>query len=699
MSVIKKKVSASLARGPQGFNSDEQSRARSNIGASSSEEVLQNIAIQGPVGEHAFIKEVRKSADGSKIEVEGGLPVTEIAADPESGSFSDMEVPSSKAVADYVRNNASSSSDVNNAINNKLSELSLQEKGGNGKFIDSVKQENGKVTATEKSFIGDIGNASGDDLDVAPSTSAVKDYVDDVIEDIDSSDSPYGGEGKYIKKVWTEGGLVKAEEESLVNVINSSSSADDNKAVSVAGVKDFVSHLEEDEDTSAKHITRIQQTNGKVEVTTENLVTDIENAPDNTVTPSTTEAVKNYVGTRYIYKGYAGVTYTYNEDDEVTGVTTQNAYVTDPREGYVIRLSGSDVTCLDEYHKRASAVEGKYYFVYSYNSTLQYLETSENECIWWNEGTHQWCTFSHQSLNDYYNKTEVNSKFTEVDVAIAAIQEQIESLKLKSFEVVAPTDWTGNPDDYDNGVLYLVGPQDSASGLEDRYKEYLKVLTSTNPDTYIMLCIGDTSVNLTGYVKSLSFTAAPETGLEFTPGTVDNNGNLDVAVALNNTTNAAWGVFSERSGVTTSITSSETVIPLTKLLGTLSVDGNNRVVCSSGIYIVVATLNLSVDTPVAELWYLDFTITGATTAMQTICFDASYTGARTVTVTAIVQSEGYISIKGTAPSGKTVKIDDVSRITVGKLAAQVSIDTNQIRAVDAVPSQGEAGVFYAIIGD
>ena len=698
MSVFKKKVSASLARGSQGFNNDEKIRARSNIGASSSEEVMQDIVIQGPIGEHAFIKEVRKSADGSKIEVEGGLPVTEITADPESGSYSDDEVPSSKAVADFVRQNSSSSSDVNNAINNKLAELSLQEKGGSGKFIDSIKQENGKVTATEKSFVGDIGNASGSDLDVAPSTSAVKGYVSDAIDELDSSNDPYGDDGKYIKKVWTEHGLVKAEEETLVDTINMSSSTDNNKAVSVAGVKQFASTLTEDENTAAKHITRIQQSNGKVEVTAEDLVTDIENTSDAVNTPATTQAIKDYVGTRFIYKGYAGVTYTY-EDDEVTAVTTQNAYVTSPKEGYVIKLDSTDVTCLDDEHKVASSTDGKYYFVYSYNNELYYLEASENECIWWNNAEHQWCTFSHQLLSNYYTKIQIDDKFGDVNDAITAIQEQIKSLKLKSFEVVAPTDWTGNPDDYYNGVLYLVGPQDSASGLEDRYKEYLKVLTSTNPDAYVMLCIGDTSVNLTGYVKSLSFTAAPETGLEFTPGTVDNNGNLDVAVALNNTTNAAWGVFSERSGVVTSITSAETVIPLTKLLGTLSVDGNNRVVCSSGIYIVVATLNLSVDTPVAELWYLDFTITGATTAMQTICFDASYTGARTVTVTAIVQSEGYISIKGTAPSGKTVKIDDVSRITVGKLAAQVSIDTNQIRAVDAVPSQGEAGVFYAIIGD
>jgi len=699
MAVFKKKVSASIARGSQGFNTDEQSRARSNIGASSSEEVLQNIVIQGPIGEHSFIKEIRKSDDGTKIEVEGGLPVTAIVPDPSSEGFSDTEIPSSKAVADYVRNNAVSSNDVNNAIDNKLSQLSLQEKGGNGKFIDSVKQENGKVTATEKSFISNIESASGGDLDVAPSTNAVIDYIGNVIDDIDSSGNPYGGEGKYIKKVWTEGGLVKAEEETLATSVNFNSVADDKKAISVGGIKNFASTLQEDENTAAKHITRIQQTNGKVEVTAENLVTDIEAASPNTVTPATTQAIKDYAGRRFIYQGYAGVTYSYDASDVITGVTTQNTYVTSPNDGYVIRLNSNDVTCLDSNHKIATSANGKYYFVYSYNSELVFLEASDNECLWWSEAEHQWCTFSHQSLDNYYNKDEIDNSFSGVSRDIANLQAQIDNLKLKSFEVVPPADWTGDPDDYDNGVLYLVGPQDSASGLEDRYKEYLKVLTSTNPDTYVMLCIGDTSVNLQGYVKSLSFTADPETGLEFTPGTVDNNGNLDVAVALNNTTNAAWGVFSEKSGVTTSITSSETVIPLTKLLGTLSVDGNNRVVCSSGIYIVVATLNLSVDTPVAELWYLDFTITGATTAMQTICFDASYTGARTVTVTAIVQSEGYISIKGTAPSGKTVKIDDVSRITVGKLAAQVSIDTNQIRAVDAVPSQGEAGVFYAIIGD
>lgn len=99
-------------------------------------------------------------------------------------------------------------------------------------------------------------------------------------------------------------------------------------------------------------------------------------------------------------------------------------------------------------------------------------------------------------LENYYTKTEVNN------------------IAQARFAVVAqlPTE------DIQKNVIYLV-PKSTAQTNND-YDEYIYALKSTNPDTYGWEKIGDTEIDLSGYVQNA-------TGQSLTLG-VDQNGILTI---------------------------------------------------------------------------------------------------------------------------------------------------------------------------
>lgn len=101
--------------------------------------------------------------------------------------------------------------------------------------------------------------------------------------------------------------------------------------------------------------------------------------------------------------------------------------------------------------------------------------------------------FVTRSVNDlvnYYTKSQTYTK-EEVANLIAAIQQF-------HYEVVVSTSAVTSPS---NNVLYLVGPTGSGS---DKYEEYVYDSTKDNP----WIKIGDTSIDLSGYVTTQSLNAA-----------------------------------------------------------------------------------------------------------------------------------------------------------------------------------------------
>lgn len=104
----------------------------------------------------------------------------------------------------------------------------------------------------------------------------------------------------------------------------------------------------------------------------------------------------------------------------------------------------------------------------------------------------QFITRSVNDLANYYLKSETYTQ-TEVNNLIGAIQQF-------HYEIAASTSAVTNPS---NNVLYLIGPTGSGA---DKYEEY--VYDATKPVAERWVKIGDTSIDLSGYVTTQALNAA-----------------------------------------------------------------------------------------------------------------------------------------------------------------------------------------------
>lgn len=104
----------------------------------------------------------------------------------------------------------------------------------------------------------------------------------------------------------------------------------------------------------------------------------------------------------------------------------------------------------------------------------------------------QFITRSVNDLANYYLKSEVYTK-DEVASLIGAIQQF-------HYEIAASTSAVTNPS---NNVLYLIGPTGSGA---DKYEEY--VYDTTKPVAERWVKIGDTSIDLSGYVTTQALNTA-----------------------------------------------------------------------------------------------------------------------------------------------------------------------------------------------
>lgn len=121
--------------------------------------------------------------------------------------------PTTKAVKDYV----------DTSIDTAIDGLDLTAVGENGKYIKIVSQTDGQVSASAESFDTTIPNSNPSNI-TAPTTKAVKDYVDDIAHDINGTINDLdlqqvGQDGKYIKLISQEDGQVSASVESFDTTI------------------------------------------------------------------------------------------------------------------------------------------------------------------------------------------------------------------------------------------------------------------------------------------------------------------------------------------------------------------------------------------------------------------------------------------------------------------------------------------------
>ena len=115
--------------------------------------------------------------------------------------------------------------DAQTYTNNKVNNLDLQEVGQVGKFIQKVSQADGQVAAIAVEFASDLATGGN----TAPTSTAAKIYIDNKIDALDLAQQ--GGTGKYIEQVSQTDGQVAAVERSLIATIDNSNVAPTSGAV------------------------------------------------------------------------------------------------------------------------------------------------------------------------------------------------------------------------------------------------------------------------------------------------------------------------------------------------------------------------------------------------------------------------------------------------------------------------------------
>lgn len=151
-----------------------------------------------------------------------------------SNSSTDGNAPTAKAVKDYV------TATVNN--------LDVAEVGGSNTYIQKIKEVDGKIEATPKSFSTSISSSS--DNSTAPTTKAVYDYIESIrsgleskitddiegaVKDIKITSS--GSAGSYIKEIKQSDGKIEPTLQAFDTVV--SSTASNNNAPTTYAVRDF----------------------------------------------------------------------------------------------------------------------------------------------------------------------------------------------------------------------------------------------------------------------------------------------------------------------------------------------------------------------------------------------------------------------------------------------------------------------------
>ena len=145
-------------------------------------------------------------------------------------------------------------------VNEALKTLNVAEVGSNGKYIQKIKEDNGKISATLKSFDTIISDESTDDN--VPTSKAVNTKIFSEINKLNVDE--VGEEGKYIEKILENSGKIST----VVKAMDTTPTANSKKPVTSGGVKSYV-------DTQVN--TEIANRESAVTTVQTNLTTEIAN--------------------------------------------------------------------------------------------------------------------------------------------------------------------------------------------------------------------------------------------------------------------------------------------------------------------------------------------------------------------------------------------------------------------------------------
>ena len=140
---------------------------------------------------------------------------------------------SATAVSTASTFSATSTTAINGVgVNEALKTLDVAEVGSNGKYIQKIKEDNGKISATLKSFDTIISDESTDDN--VPTSKTVNTKIFSEINKLNVDE--VGEEGKYIEKILESSGKIST----VVKAMDTTPTTNSKKPVTSGGVKSYV---------------------------------------------------------------------------------------------------------------------------------------------------------------------------------------------------------------------------------------------------------------------------------------------------------------------------------------------------------------------------------------------------------------------------------------------------------------------------
>ena len=179
----------------------------------------------------------------------------------------------------------------------KLNSTKVENTSG---YISAVSQSNGVVAATAKAFDATIPT-SDPSTSTAPTTAAVKTYVDSKINDLDVPEVNGGLDG-YIVSVKQQDGKVEATSRKFITDLSANlGTLVEGNAPTSKAVKDYVAaeigKLDYTDNVTGSFVTTVNQTDGTVSITKGAFDSAIPAEAPSESTAPTTAAVKSYVDT------------------------------------------------------------------------------------------------------------------------------------------------------------------------------------------------------------------------------------------------------------------------------------------------------------------------------------------------------------------------------------------------------------------
>ena len=142
--------------------------------------------------------------------------------------------------------------------------------GGNGKYIKQISEENGIIVPVEETLETDIENNSTK----APTTSAIKTFVESKINGLDLNE--VGGTGRLVQSVSQANGKISATAIELDSNLSSSP----NKVPTSEAIYNAINSLDGEVGGTTKLVKKVEETNGKISGETIDLVDTVTNNPN-----------------------------------------------------------------------------------------------------------------------------------------------------------------------------------------------------------------------------------------------------------------------------------------------------------------------------------------------------------------------------------------------------------------------------------